>query len=85
VSRFIDLTGGDRGLRKDTKTNIEKSWDWVGLTFLMRDMTILSAFIYTAHVRKLGEMQVEFSWVQLHRWQEQRSCGMLLVSTDYPD
>jgi hypothetical protein len=44
-----------------------------------------SAFIYTACVRKRGEMQVECSWVQLHRQQEQRSCGMLLFSTDYPD
>jgi hypothetical protein len=44
-----------------------------------------STFIYTACMRKRGEMQVKFSWVQLPRWQEQRSCGMLLFSTDYPD
>jgi hypothetical protein len=30
-------------------------------------------------------MQVKFSWVQSCRQQEQRSCGMLLFSTDYPD
>jgi hypothetical protein len=42
-------------------------------------------FIYTACMGKQGEMQVEFSWVQLHRWQERSSCGMLLFTTDYPD
>jgi hypothetical protein len=36
-------------------------------------------------MRKWDEMQVKFSWVQLHRRQEQRSCGMLLFSTDYLD
>jgi hypothetical protein len=42
-------------------------------------------FIYTACMGIWGEMQVEFSWVQSCRWQEQHSCGMLLFTTDYPD
>jgi hypothetical protein len=35
-------------------------------------------------MKKQGKMQIEFSWAQWHRWQEQGSCGMLLFSTDYP-
>jgi hypothetical protein len=44
-----------------------------------------SAFIYTVSVGKWAEVQVEFSWVQSHRRQEQRSCGMLLLTADHPD
>jgi hypothetical protein len=43
-----------------------------------------SALIYTACMGKWGEMQVNFSWVQWHRLQEQHTCGMLLFTTDYP-
>jgi hypothetical protein len=88
MSRSVDLTGGNWGLRKRLKNRYRESQDWVGLTLLMRDASDPplppSTFIYTACMRKQG-VQVQFSWVQLRRWQEQKSCGVLLFGTDYPD
>jgi hypothetical protein len=74
--------------KKNTDRHIER-WDWMGLILLMGHAGNIShsqayLFIYTACMGIWGEMQVEFSWVQSCRWQEQHSCGMLLFTTDYP-
>jgi hypothetical protein len=86
VSRSLDLTGWERlGIeKKDTKTDIQKSWGWVGPALLMRMLRTPSASkrIYLYNKYEKGEMQVPFSGVQ---WQEQSSCGMLLFTADYPD
>jgi hypothetical protein len=82
VSRSLDLTGSDWGLRKKHKDRHRKSWGEVGLTLLVRcwwPPPPPSAFIYTACMRRWSEMQVEFSWVQWRLLQEQGSCGMLLL------
>jgi hypothetical protein len=89
VSRSLDLTGSDWGLRKKTqRQTYRKAWDRVGSALLMRDAgdppLPSSTFIYIASVGKPGEGQVEFSWVQSRRWQEQRSPSMVLFTADYP-
>jgi hypothetical protein len=89
VSRSLDLTGSDWGLRKKTKRQTyRKAWDRVGPTILMRhagDPLCLRRHSLIQQVwESRGEVQVEFARVQSRRRQEQRSCGMLFAA-DYPD
>jgi hypothetical protein len=85
--RSIDLTGDNCGLRKRHKN---RHWEKLGSDGSdtpderCRQPLLSSSFIYTAYMMKQGKMQVKFSRVQSHRWQEQRNCGMLLFTTDYP-
>jgi hypothetical protein len=89
MSRFLDLTESNWGLRKKHK---DRQREKLGLgesntpyERCQQPPLPPSAFFYAACMGKQDEMQVEFSWVQLRRWQEQHSCGVLLFSTDYPD
>jgi hypothetical protein len=70
----------DRHIEKPGIGWVQHSWWEMPVT-----SSTSSAFIYTAGVGKRGEGQVEFSWVQSCRRQEQCSCGMLLFTADSPD
>jgi hypothetical protein len=53
MSRSIDLTRGDWGLRKRHKDRHRESWGQMGLTFLMRDAgdpRHLQAHLFIQHV-----------------------------------
>jgi hypothetical protein len=89
MSRSLELTGSNWGLRKNHKDRHREKLGSGGPNTpderCRQPPSPPSACIYTASVGKQGEMLVEFSWVQLHRQQEQCSCGMLLFSIHYPD